>query len=79
LFQRRLLVDVDNLRRKIQEKLDLSASQLLARATAALAREVNSMEPAEWAERVAGKGADQVRGGRECWKQKGRLCHHDPR
>jgi hypothetical protein len=48
LFQGRLSVEVDNLRRQIQEKLDLSASQLLARAIAALDRELTAaQQPAE--------------------------------
>jgi hypothetical protein len=42
LFQGRLPAETDNLRRQIQEKLDLSASKFLERAVAALAREVNT-------------------------------------
>jgi hypothetical protein len=48
LFQGRLPAETDKLRRQIQEKLDLSASQLLARAIAALARELDQAgQPAE--------------------------------
>jgi hypothetical protein len=42
LFQGRLPEKEDKLRRKLQDKLDLSASDLLKRALAALDRELNA-------------------------------------
>jgi hypothetical protein len=41
LFQGRISVDADKVRRKLQDKLDLSASKLIELALQALDRELN--------------------------------------
>jgi hypothetical protein len=46
-FGTRITPQFDQLRRKLEERLGLSASRLIERALAALERELSAMEPAE--------------------------------